>query len=88
MTKMVTDKQRNMGSKNNLKNNWYIEPQAQLTFGRLRGTDYTTSNGIRVDQDGIDSFVGRIGFNICKDINEKTNIYLKANLMHEFGGGY
>lgn len=76
------------GRKNNLKNNWYIEPQAQLTFGRLRGTDYTTSNGIRVDQDGIDSFVGRIGFNIGKDINEKTNIYLKANLMHEFGGGY
>ena len=76
------------GRKNNLKNNWYIEPQAQLTFGRLRGTDYTTSNGIRVDQDGIDSFVGRIGFNIGKDINEKTNIYLKANLMHEFGSGY
>ena len=23
-----------------------------------------------------------------KAINEKTNIYLKANLMHEFGGGY
>ena len=76
------------GRKNNLKNNWYIEPQAQLTFGRLRGTDYTTSNGIRGDQDGIDSFVGRIGFNIGKDINEKTNIYLKANLMHEFGSGY
>lgn len=75
------------GRKNNLKNNWYIA-QAQLTFGRLRGTDYTTSNGIRVDQDGIDSFVGRIGFNIGKDINEKTNIYLKANLMHEFGSGY
>lgn len=32
--------------------------------------------------------MGRIGFNIGKDINEKTNIYLKANLMHEFGGGY
>lgn len=76
------------GRKNNLKNNWYIEPQAQLTFGRLRGTDYTTSNGIRVGQDGIDSFVGRVGFNIGKDINEKTNIYLKANLMHEFSGGY
>ena len=28
------------------------------------------------------------GLNIGKDINEKTNIYLKANLMHEFGGGY
>lgn len=33
--------------------------------------------------------MGRIGFNIGKDINEKTNIYLKANLMHEFGNaGY
>ena len=48
----------------------------------------TTSNGISVRQDGIRSALGRIGFNLGKDIDEKTNIYLKANLLHEFGGGY
>ena len=47
----------------------------------------TTSNGISVRQGGIRSALGRIGFNLSKDIDEKTNIYLKANLLHEFGGG-
>lgn len=76
------------GRKNQLQNDWYIEPQAQLTLGRLRSAEYITSNGIKVAQDSMNSFVGRLGFNIGRDINAKTNIYLKANLMHEFGGGY
>lgn len=76
------------GRKNRLQNDWYIEPQAQLTLGRLRSVEYITSNGIKVAQDSMNSFVGRLGFNIGRDINAKTNIYLKANLMHEFGGGY
>ena len=42
----------------------------------------TTSNGISVRQGGIRSALGRIGFNLGKDIDEKTNIYLKANLLH------
>lgn len=67
---------------------WYIEPQGQLTIGYLGGDNYTTSNGIAVRQGGIRSALGRIGFNLGKDIDEKTNIYLKANLLHEFGGGY
>lgn len=67
---------------------WYIEPQGQLTLGYLGGDNYTTSNGIAVRQGGIRSALGRIGFNLGKDIDEKTNIYLKANLLHEFGGGY
>ena len=62
--------------------------QGQLTLGYLGGDNYTTSNGIAVRQGGIRSALGRIGFNLGKDIDEKTNIYLKANLLHEFGGGY
>ena len=67
---------------------WYIEPQGQLTLGYLGGDDYTTTNGIDVSQGGIRSALGRLGFNIGKDIDVKTNIYVKANLLHEFGGGY
>lgn len=76
------------GRKNALKNGWYIEPQAQLTLGYLGGDNYITSNGIEVNQSGIKSAVGRIGFNIGKEIGSKGIVYAKANLLHEFGGGY
>ncbi len=76
------------GRKNALKNGWYIEPQAQFTLGYLGGDNYITSNGIEVNQSGIKSAVGRIGFNIGKEIGSKGIVYSKANLLHEFGGGY
>ena len=76
------------GRKNDLQNGWYIEPQAQFTLGYLGGDNYVTSNGIEVNQSGIKSAVGRIGFNIGKQIGSKGLVYAKANLLHEFGGGY
>ena len=76
------------GRKNVLHNGWYIEPQAQFTLGYLGGDSYTTSNGIEVSQSGIKSAVGRIGFNIGKEVGTKGVVYAKANLLHEFGGGY
>lgn len=76
------------GRKNALQKGWYIEPQAQFTLGYLGGDNYTTSNGIQVDQSGIKSAVGRIGFNIGKEVGSRGIVYAKANLLHEFGGGY
>ena len=76
------------GRKNTLQNGWYIEPQAQFTLGYLGGDSYTTSNGIEVSQSGIKSAVGRIGFNIGKEVGSKGVVYAKANLLHEFGGAY
>lgn len=76
------------GRKKDLGDKWYIEPQSQLIFGYLGGDNYKLNNGIAVDQGGISSLVGRIGFNIGRDIDEKTNLYLKANLLHEFLGDY
>lgn len=57
-------------------------------MGYLGGDNYITSNGIEVNQSGIKSAVGRIGFNIGKEIGSKGIFYAKANLLHEFGGGY
>ena len=76
------------GRKNDLDHGWYIEPQAQLTLGYMGGASYVTDNGISVDQSGIKSALGRIGFNIGKQIGERGIVYAKANLLHEFGGGY
>lgn len=68
------------------KKGWYIEPQVQMTLGNFGSADYTTSNGVKVRQEGINSALGRVGFHVGKDVSEKTNIYLKANVLHEFGG--
>ena len=70
------------------KNGFYIEPQAQLTYGHLDGDTYTTSNGVSVHQEGIESLVGRVGFNLGWDISKTSNIYLKASVLHEFLGDY
>lgn len=67
---------------------WYIEPQAQLRWGYFSGTNYTMSNGVSVRQSGISSLLGRVGFNIGRDIGKHGNIYVKANLYHEFCGDY
>ena len=77
------------GRKNALADSgWYIEPQVQLTLGYLGGSRYKTSNDLEVQQGSITSALGRLGFNIGKDINSKTNIYIKGSWMHEFGGSY
>lgn len=72
-------------------NGWYIEPQGQLTLGYFGGDNYRAKYAdqyIDVHQSGIPSVLGRVGFNIGRDIDENTNIYLKANLLHEFCGDY
>lgn len=81
------------GQKLEMENDWYITPQAQLTYMRIGGEDYTAtvtkdgkSNPMQVSQDGMDSFVGRIGFEAGKNISEKGSVYAKASLLHEFAG--
>lgn len=72
-------------------NGWYIEPQGQLTVGYFGGDNYRAKYAdqyIDVHQSGIPSVLGRVGFNFGRDIDENTNIYLKANLLHEFCGDY
>lgn len=76
------------GRKNSLsQNGWYVELQAQMTVGYLGSSSYM-SNKVQVDQSGISSVVGRLGFNLGRDIDKKTNFYVKANLLHEFSGSY
>ena len=76
------------GRKNALQRGWYIEPQAQLTLGYLDGGSYFTSNRVKVEQSHIKSVLGRVGFQLAGISMPKTNIYIKADLLHEFGGGY
>ena len=74
------------GRKNPLENSWYVEPQAQLQYTYLASTDYRTSQGTDVQLSGTDSLIGRVGFRIGRELDDKTTFYVDANAYHEFLG--
>lgn len=74
------------GMKVDLDGGWYVTPQAQLTLMRIGGENYTTNNGIKVNQDSLESAVGRVGFEVGKRISDSGSIYAKASLLHDFAG--
>lgn len=74
------------GMKVDLDGGWYVTPQAQLTLMRIGGEDYTTNNGIKVNQDSLESAVGRVGFEVGKRISDSGSIYAQASLLHDFAG--
>ena len=74
------------GRKKALNNQWYIEPQSQLQYTHINGKNYRTSDGISQDFDSINSFIGRLGFRLGRDIDAKTSWYFKADILHEFSG--
>lgn len=73
------------GKKLDLKEGWFVTPQAQLSLMRIGGEDYTTSNKIAVSQDTLYSAVGRVGFEAGKDTGWGS-LYAKASVLHEFAG--
>ena len=64
----------------------YIEPQAQFIAGRLDTVNYTTNRGQKVRIDGVNSYIGRIGFILGQHTPDGNDVYFKANMLHEFGG--
>lgn len=66
-------------------NDFWVEPQVQLTYGHLSSANYTTSRGIKAAQDAMDSIVGRVGFAAGKDIGA-GNVYVKASYLYDFDG--
>lgn len=66
-------------------NDFWVEPQVQLTYGHFSSANYTTSRDVRVTQDAMDSVVGRLGFAAGKDIGA-GNVYVKASYLYDFDG--
>lgn len=64
---------------------YWIEPQAELTYGRVSSADFMTKNGASVHQDSMDSLVGRLGFSLGKDI-KRGNVYVRASYLYDFQG--
>lgn len=66
---------------------FFIEPQLQLSWYWMKGTDFTTSNGMRVEQDDAYSLTGRAGLVLGKkwDLSEDRYFhpYLKGGVNHD-----
>ncbi|MDR3565378.1 MAG: autotransporter outer membrane beta-barrel domain-containing protein [Negativicutes bacterium] len=71
------------GYRKQLENNWYLEPQAELTYSRVNGADYTASDGTSVHNDAVNSFTGRLGLAVGRHVGS-THYYGKVSLAGEF----
>ena len=66
-------------------NGFWIEPQVELTYGKVSSADYLTANKVQVHQGDMNSFVGRLGFSLGKDIKQ-GNVYVRASYLYDFDG--
>ena len=65
-------------------NGLWIEPQVELTYGQVDGATYMVG-GRTVNQDNMESLIGRVGFSLGKDIS-KGNVYARASYLYDFEG--
>jgi outer membrane autotransporter protein len=77
------------GHKLMMNEDWFWVPQAQLQLSYLGSYDYVDTQGLHVDGDHDWSLIGRLGFDLVRDIHDSrdSKIYFKASLLHEFLDG-
>lgn len=67
--------------------NYFIEPQVQLTYSHLRAENYTSSIGRDVKFDDMSSLIGRVGVMAGMQFAEnRGSAYVKASYNHDFLG--
>lgn len=65
----------------------FIEPQVELTYARIDGDTFTSSNQVRIAQDDFDSLIGRAGVRVgAKFPENRGNIYLRISGAYDFQG--
>ena len=64
---------------------FWLEPQVEFSYGHLQSASYTTSAGVKGNQDSIDSMVGRLGVAMGKNF-DMGSAYLKASVAHDWDG--
>lgn len=65
----------------------YIEPQVELAYGFVEGTDDTASNSVKIDQDDYQSLTARVGFRTGFDFPENAGtIYAHFSYSYDFLG--
>lgn len=70
-------------------NDFYIEPQTQISYSHQNGNSINASNGLKVKLGNYNSLIGRasalLGYEFNSDENS-INIYAKTGIVREFDG--
>lgn len=70
-----------------LHNAFFVEPQVEVMYGHVESVDYTTSTGVKVEQDAADTLIGRAGVVLgVKCPNDRGNAYVRASVLHDWKG--
>lgn len=70
-----------------LSDTFYVEPQAELAYGFVKGDDFTGANDVRVEQDDFQTLVGRLGARIGASFADGAGtVYAHASVNHDFLG--
>lgn len=72
------------GRRISMKNDFYLQPEAELTYGTTSSASYSLSDGSRVKQDGISSLTARAGLTVGKKF-KNSNIFASISAVHDFG---
>lgn len=80
-----------VGKKFGLTKDFFVEPQAQLAYYWIKGKDFSMSNGMKVEQDDFNSWVGRLSLVAGKDFkdaegNTKGQVFVKGGVKQQFAG--
>lgn len=63
----------------------FVTPNAQLTLGRLYNKAFTTSNGVHVASDHLNSAILSMGVDVGQNIGEQSQVYAKVRYNTELG---
>lgn len=69
----------------------FVEPQVELTYGRVFGDtfDAKANNAMTIEQDDFDSLIGRVGVRTGFYFpNNKGTVYLRVSGAYDFQGEY
>ena len=65
---------------------FFVEPQAEIMYGRVQGINYTTSAGVKVEQEAFESLIGRAGLSVGKTFKDKGSVYANVSVLNDFAG--
>jgi outer membrane autotransporter protein len=74
------------GKRFDVKNGFYIEPQAELTFSRQSSGTSSATSGLVTSFDSYNSILGRVGTIVGYNLKDKAKIYYKIGYIKEFDG--
>lgn len=73
------------GRRYEMRNDWYYEPFAGLTWGKISDVDFKDARGFNIHGDSVTSKIANLGMQVGKKM-DKRDFYYRMNLVHDFDG--